>query len=61
MPRRRHSFQEDLSELLIRFAHRGTPAALQDQLREEGSSKESMANGSRSFDPHQALFERAQD
>ena len=58
MPHRNGSFHGDLSELLERFAHRGTPAALEDQLREAN------ADGDRrrqcTFYLNQNLFERSQ-
>ena len=59
MSRRRGSF-EDWNELLERFAHKGTPAALQDQLREARPKHRSDRN-CRSFQLNQALFEASRN
>jgi hypothetical protein len=57
VPHRRGSFHEDWNDLLIRFAHRGTPAAIEDELRQ---AKVKM-RGDRlpAFDFHKELFERS--
>jgi hypothetical protein len=55
MPHRRGSFREDWNELLERFAHRGTPAATDDQIREAKQRKPR-----RTPDVHQELFKRSQ-
>ncbi|HET9811967.1 MAG TPA: hypothetical protein VFP53_09795 [Sphingomicrobium sp.] len=55
MPHRKGSFHEDWSELLERFAHRGTPAAIEDQIRDARDSG-SLTTQSVS-DVHRALFE----
>ena len=55
MPHRRGSFHEDWNDMLIRFAHRGTPAAIEDQLDEV----KRIRDRKQSFDLHQALFERS--
>jgi len=56
VPHRKGSFHEDWNDMLVRFAHRGTPAALKDQF---GEAKAGKNRGARpdAFDPHQALFE----
>jgi hypothetical protein len=56
VPHRRGSFHEDWNELLVRFAHRGTPAALKDQVKE---AQATARQPSGEFDPHRALFERS--
>ncbi len=59
VPHRRGSFHEDWDDLLHRFAHRGTRAALKDQIG-EGKPHGRKGRDRRSDpDPHQALFERA--
>ena len=57
MSHRKGSFQEDWNDLLTRFAHKGTRAALADQLAEakDGANEQPSAS-----DIHQMLFERAQ-
>ena len=42
--------------MLVRFAHRGTPAAIEDQIEEAKREP----RGRSAFDFHDALFERAQ-
>lgn len=56
MPHRRGSFRENWSELLERFAHKGTPAANRDQLRNPGTTKKRR----QSSDVHQQLFRLSQ-
>ncbi len=56
MPHRNGSFHENWNDLLTRFAHRGTPAAIEDQIRE---AKQRPKRRRRPRDPHRALFERA--
>lgn len=56
MPHRRGSFHEDWNDLLIRFAHRGTPAAIEDQLFEAEPKRKRRS----AFDFHKALFDRSQ-
>lgn len=56
MPHRKGSFHEDWNDMLVRFAHRGTPAALKDQVDEARAGKNGAAPAD-VFDPHQALFE----
>lgn len=51
MPHRRGSFREDWNQLLERFAHRGTPAANADQLRNAKQKKRRPPR-----DIHQLLF-----
>ena len=60
MSRRRGSFQ-DLDELLERFGHKGTPAALDDQLKEADGKRKKPGPECRSFRLNQSLFERSQD
>ena len=55
MSRRRGSFQ-DWDDLLERFGHKGTPAALEDQLRQV-EPKERPERKCRAFRLNQALFE----
>ena len=55
MPHRRGSFNEDWNDLLMRFAHRGTPAAIEDQIREARPKDE----GRQPWDFHEELFERS--
>jgi len=50
------SFQEDWDDLLVRFAHKGTPAALEDQIL-EARPKIEKSRECRSFMLNQALFE----
>lgn len=57
MPHRRGSFREDRNELLKRFAHRGTPAASEDQLRDSCAMKQHA----RTADIHQQLFKLPRD
>ncbi|HET7316393.1 MAG TPA: hypothetical protein VFI88_03080 [Sphingomicrobium sp.] len=60
MPHRRGSFQEDWDDLLARFAHRGTPAELQDQIEHAKSNEEdAKRHGAPRSDPHRALRELA--
>jgi hypothetical protein len=59
LPHRRGSFQEDWDDLLARFAHRGTPAELQDQIDEAKSHEEETKRHAESSDPHRALRELA--
>ena len=61
MSRHRGSFHEDLNQLLQRFAHRGTPAALNDQLREAKPREQKFRRRSRSFHLNQDLFDRSQN
>ena len=58
MPHRQGSFHGDLSELLERFAHMGTPAALEDQLR-DAKADEDQRRQCPSY-LNQKLFERSQ-
>ena len=60
MTRQRGSFQEDWTDLLERFAHRGTPAALDDQMRDI-RPKSKSARRCRSFQLNQALFEASRN
>ena len=55
----RHSFKEDWSELLERFGHKGTPAALNDQLR-DAEPKSPGRRRCRAFHLNETLFERSQ-
>ena len=55
MPHRRGTFRENWDQLLERFAHKGTPATKEDQLREAKSTK-----GKASEDVHQLLFKKSQ-
>jgi hypothetical protein len=59
MSRRRGSF-EDWNELLERFAHKGTPAALDDQLEEADAKWKRPGRECRSFRLNQSLFDRSQ-
>jgi hypothetical protein len=61
VPHRRGSFQEDGEDLLARFAHRGTPAALEDQIDEAKSDQEEKSRREPAWasDPHRALRELA--
>ena len=61
MAHRRGSFQEDWNDLLERFAHRGTPAALEDQLREASPKAKQFRRRCRSFRLNQALFEASRN
>ena len=61
MSRQRGSFQEDWNDLLERFAHRGTPAALEDQLREVKPKESKFQRRCRSFRLNQALFEASRN
>ena len=61
MPQRRGSFHEDWNDLLERFAHRGTPAALEDQLREARPDNDRFRRECRSFQLNQALFETSRN
>jgi hypothetical protein len=54
MPHRRGSFRENWNELLERFAHKGTPAATDDQIREAKQRKHRLP------DVHHELFKRSQ-
>lgn len=54
MSHRRGSFRENWTELLERLAHRGTPAANQDQLRDIKTKIDPPK------DIHQALFKSSQ-
>ena len=53
MPHRRGTFRENWDELLQRFAHRGTPAAREDQLRAAAPQRQFR-------DVHQLLFKGSQ-
>lgn len=53
------SFQEDWDELLTRFAHRGTPAAIEEQL-DRARREVAGPEGCRVHRLNQALFERSQ-
>jgi len=55
VPHRRGTFRENWEELLERFAHRGTPATKDDQLRDAKSAKRKASE-----DVHQLLFKRSQ-
>lgn len=55
MPHRRGTFRENRDELLERFAHRGTAAGREDQLREPKSSSRKPSE-----DVHQLLFKKSQ-
>lgn len=55
MPHRRGSFQEDWNDLLTRFAHRRKHEQPREEMLEQ-AKQEAL----HPFDPHQALFERAQ-
>jgi hypothetical protein len=58
MSRRRGSFQ-DRDEVLERFGHKGTPAALDDQLQSADPTPKKSRGKSRSFQLNQSLFERS--
>jgi hypothetical protein len=55
VPHRRGTFRENWDQLLERFAHKGTPATREDQLRDAKS-----ASRKPSEDVHQLLFKRSQ-
>jgi hypothetical protein len=55
VPHRRGTFRENWDELLERFAHRGSPAARADELRDARSAKQKPAE-----DVHQLLFKKSQ-
>jgi hypothetical protein len=55
VPHRRGSFHEDWNDMLTRFAHRGTPAAIEDQIAETKAKRRKRS----AFDFHDALFEKA--
>ncbi len=59
MPHRRGSFHEDWNDLLTRFAHKGTPAAIDDQIH-DAKAKKRRSSRDKSWDFHEALFERSQ-
>jgi hypothetical protein len=60
VPHRRGSFHEDWNDLLTRFAHKGTPAALEDQLHEANRIEQHREDELPVFDPHRLLFELSQ-
>ena len=55
MPHRRGSFNEDWNDLLTRFAHRRKHEHPREEMLEQAKEEALQP-----FDPHQALFERAQ-
>ena len=60
MSRRRGSFQ-DWDELLERIGHKGTPAALEDQLQAADPERRKFQRRCRSFQLNQALFEASRN
>ena len=61
MPHRRGTFREDVTELLERFAHKGTPH-LFDEARKSASQDDQTSNGDCPiFRLNQSLFETAPD
>lgn len=60
MPHRRGSFQEDWDDLLTRFAHRRKHEQPREELLERAKEEALHSETCEPFDPHQALFERAQ-
>ena len=59
MSRRRGSF-ENRDEVLERFGHKGTPAALDDQLQSADTKRKKPRRECRSFKLNQSLFEQSQ-
>ena len=59
MSRRRGSF-ENRAEVLERFGHKGTPAALDDQLQSADTKRKKPRRECRSFKLNQSLFEQSQ-
>lgn len=60
MPHRRGSFNEDWNDLLTRFAHRRKHEHPREELLEQAKEEALHSELCEPFDPHQALFERAQ-
>lgn len=61
MAHRRGNFHGDSNDLLERFGHRGTPAALEDQLRDIRPKEPAQRPPCPAFHLNQGLFERSQN
>lgn len=57
---RRGSFHEDWNDLLLRFAHRRMHEQPREARPEQAKEEALKSEICEPFDPHQALFERAQ-
>jgi hypothetical protein len=60
VPHRRGSFQEDWNDLLTRFAHRRKHEQPREEMLEQAQEEALHSELCEPFDPHEALFERAQ-